>query len=143
MAIKDKVTQPGVMASLLPRLPGLALAMANSVETDMPVDKAIALARTVEQADLANVTRIVIDSKMGQVIQNDPKLGYVLVPDMNKIRAAAAAIFADEAVGPSPEERARQVILDEAARITVLNGTQEKGLAAKTQALLVTNAITS
>ncbi len=139
MAIKDKVTQPGVMASLLPRLPGLAIAMANSVETDMPVDKAIAMARTVEQADLANVTRIVIDSKMGQVIQNDPKLGYILVPDMNKVRAAAAAIFADEAAGPSPEESARQVILDEAARITVLNGTQEKGLAAKTQALLVTN----
>ncbi len=139
MAIKDKVTQPGVMASLLPRLPGLAIAMANSVETDMPIDKAIALARTVEQADLANVTRIVIDSKMGQVIPNDPKLGYILVPDLNKIRAAAAAIFADEAVGPSPEESARQVILDEAARITVLNGTQEKGLAAKTQAMLVTN----
>lgn len=139
MAIKDKVTQPGMMASLLPRLPSLAIAMANSVETDMPMDKALALARTLDQVDLDNPTRVVIDSKMGQVIQNDPNLGYTLVPDMNKVRAAAAAIFADQIAGPSPEEAARQIIQDEAARVTVLNGTQEKGLAAKTQALLITN----
>jgi polyisoprenyl-teichoic acid--peptidoglycan teichoic acid transferase len=138
MAIKDKITQPGVMASLLPRLPGLAIAMANSVQTDMPMDKAIALARGVDKVDLQNVTRVVIDQKMGQVLQNDPRLGYTLVPDLNKVRAAANAIFADAPEGPSPEEIARQTIQAEAARITVLNGTQEKGLASKTQSKLLT-----
>jgi polyisoprenyl-teichoic acid--peptidoglycan teichoic acid transferase len=139
MAIKDKITQPGVMASLLPRLPGLAIAMANSVQTDMPMDKAIALARGVDTVDLQNVTRVVIDQKMGQVIQNDPKLGYTLVPDLNKVRAAANAIFANAPEGPSPEEMARQSIQVEAARITVLNGSQEMGLASKTQSKLMTS----
>ena len=138
LAIKDKITQPGQMAALLPRIPGLAIAMANAVQTDMPVERAIALARTVDKANLNNITRVVVDSKMGKVT-NDPKWGYLLTPDMNKVRAAAAAIFADAPTGPSSEETARQEILAEAARIVVLNGTQEKALAAKTQAKLITS----
>jgi hypothetical protein len=58
---------------------------------------------------------------------------------MNKLRAAAAAIFADAPVGLSSEEAARQAILAEAARIIVLNGTQESALAAKAQAKLITS----
>jgi hypothetical protein len=58
---------------------------------------------------------------------------------MNKLRAATAAIFADAPAGLSSEEAARQVIQAEAARIMVLNGTLEKGLAAKTQAKLIIN----
>ena len=138
MAIKDKITQPGQMASLLPRIPGLAIAMANSVQTNMPVERAIALARALDKANLENVTRVVIDSKMGKVT-DDPKWGYLLVPDMTKLHAAAAAIFADAPDSPSAEEAVRQIIQAEAARIVILNGTQEKGLAAKSQANLVTN----
>ena len=138
MAIKDKVTAQGQMAALLPRLPGLAVAMANSVQTDMSVDKAIGLARAIDKMDLNNIARVVIDPKMGRVIPNDPELGYTLVPDLTKVHAAADAIFADVAAGPSPEEEARQTIRAEAARIVLLNGTQEKGLASKLQATLIT-----
>ncbi len=138
MAIKDKVTAPGQMAALLPRLPGLAVAMANSVQTDMSVDKAISLARAVDKMDLDNIARVVIDPKMGRVVVDDPELGYTLVPDLTKVRAAADAIFADVAAGPSPVEVARQTIQAEAAQIVLLNGTQEKGLASKLQATLIT-----
>jgi polyisoprenyl-teichoic acid--peptidoglycan teichoic acid transferase len=138
MAIKDKVTQQGQLASLLPRLPGLAVGMANSVQTDIPVDKAITLARVMDKMDLNNIARVVINQKMGTVVQNDPALGYTLVPDLPKVRAAADAIFADEAAGPTPAEAQRQTVQAEAARIVLLNGTQEKGLASKMQAKLVT-----
>lgn len=138
VALKDKLLQPGQLESLLPRLPRLAIAMANLVQTDMPIDKAIALARAIDKVNLDNITRVVIDSKMGQVDVAYPGLGYVLIPDMNKVRAAADAIFSDQVLGPSPEEAARQTIQAEAARIIILNGTQEKGLAAKAQANLIT-----
>jgi polyisoprenyl-teichoic acid--peptidoglycan teichoic acid transferase len=138
MAIKDKIMSQGQLASLLPRLPGLAVAMANSVQTDVPVDKAITLARTLDKMDLNNVARVVINQKMGSVIQNDPALGYTLVPDVPKVRAAADAIFADKAVGPTTEEVLRQTVQAEAAKVVLLNGTQEKGLASKVQARLVT-----
>lgn len=138
MAIKDRVTEPGQMAALLPRLPGLAVAMANSVQTDIPVDKALTLARTLDTMDLNNIARVVINPKMGTVTQMDGDLGYTLTPDLPKVRAAADAIFADNVAGPSPQEAQRQIIQAEAARIVLLNGTEEKGLASRMQAKLVT-----
>jgi LCP family protein required for cell wall assembly len=137
MAVKDKITQPGQLAALLPRLPGLALAMANSVQTDMPVEKAIMLARAVGQMELANPTRVVIDNTMG-VTSLDPRWGSSLTPDMNKVQAAADAVFGETpvAVPASAAEIARQAIQAEAARVVVLNGTTEGGLGAEVAAAL-------
>ncbi len=137
MAIKDRVMQQGQMAALLPRLPGLAVAMANSLQTDIPIDKAITLARVMDKMDLNNIARVVINPKMGTVVQNDPTLGYTLIPDVPKVRAAADAIFADKVAETSPDEAQRQAVQAEAAKIVLLNGTQEKGLASKLQAKLV------
>jgi hypothetical protein len=127
VAVKDKVTQPGQLAALLPRLPGLMLAMANSVQTDMPVEKGIMLARALGQMDLLNPTRVVIDNTMG-VTSLDPTWGSSLTPDMDKVKAAAASVFGETPGGPTAEEVARQAIQSEAARVVVLNGTTEAGL---------------
>ncbi|MCX6028977.1 MAG: LCP family protein [Chloroflexi bacterium] len=136
VAIKDKVMQPGQLASLLPRLPGLTVATANSIQTDMPIEKAIALARAVGQMDLQNPARIVVDNTMGTEVPEDPTLGFILVPDMAKLRAATAAVFADAPAGPTAAEAAAKAIQAEGARIVVLNGTTEAGLAAKAEAAL-------
>jgi LCP family protein required for cell wall assembly len=141
MALKDRLTQPGQLAGLLPRLPGLALALANSIQTDMPIDKAIALARTVDQVDLKNPTRIVIDNTMG-ADGLDPKWGYVLRPDMNKLRAATAAVFADLPNDVSAAEATRKAIKEEGARVIVLNGTPEAGLGAGVADALTTAGYT-
>lgn len=133
MALKDKLTQPGQLASLLPRIPGLALATANSVQTDMPIDKAISLARTVDQVDLNNPARIVVDNNMGADGMDD-RWGYVLRPDMNKLRAATTAVFADVPSGVTAEEAARKAVKSEAAKLVVLNGTPEAGLGASVAA---------
>lgn len=135
LAVKDKLTQPGQLASLLPRLPGLALAMANSVQTDMPVERAIMLARAVGQMDLQDPNRAVVDNTMGQAAL-DPVKGYVLIPDLKKVRAAAAAVFGETTSGPPPEEMTRQALQAEAARVIVLNGTTEAGLGAEIAASL-------
>jgi polyisoprenyl-teichoic acid--peptidoglycan teichoic acid transferase len=128
MAVRDKISQPGQLAALLPRLPGLALALANSVQTDMPVEKAIMLARAVGQMDLTRPARAVVDNTMGTAAL-DPAKGYILIPDMDKVKAAAAAVFGETPGGPTAAEVARQAIQSEAARVVVLNGTTEGGLA--------------
>jgi polyisoprenyl-teichoic acid--peptidoglycan teichoic acid transferase len=133
LAVKDKITQPGQLATLLPRLPGLALAMANSVQTDMPVEKAIMLARAIGQMDLANPTRVVIDNTMG-VTSLDPRWGSSLTPDMDKIKAAATSVFGETQSGASAAEVVRQAIQSEAARVVVLNGTTAGGLGAEVAA---------
>jgi hypothetical protein len=130
LALKDKLMQPGQLAALLPRLPGLAMAMANSVQTDMPVEKGIRLARALGEFELKDPTRVVIDGSYG-VVSLDPSKGYILTPDINKLRAAAAAVFAQPAAGPSEQERSLAAAQAEAARLVVLNGTALEGLAAK------------
>ncbi len=134
LALKDKIMQPGQLAALLPRLPSLALAMANSIQTDMPIEKAISLARALGQMDLHNPTRVVVDNTMGQEIPNDPDLGFVLIVDPAKLRGAAAAVFADASTGTSAAAETRQKLQAEGARLVVLNGTAGEGLAAKTAA---------
>jgi polyisoprenyl-teichoic acid--peptidoglycan teichoic acid transferase len=136
LAIKDKLMQPGQLATLVPRLPGLILAMASSVQTDMPADKAIALARSIGQVDIRNPTQVVVDNSLGAEA-NDPTWGFVLEPDMYRVHAAVNTVFADVASGPSPAELARKAIQDESARVVVLNGTSEENIAAKTAAALV------
>jgi len=141
IAIKNKVMQSGQLAALLPRLPGLAIALANSIQTDMPVERAITLARAAGQMNLQNPARLVIDRNMGTET-TDPEWGFVLLPDMVRLRAAAAAVFADAPAGPSAAELARQRLQAEAARVVLLNGTREEGLAAKTATSLSAEGFT-
>ncbi len=137
LAVKDRLTEPGQLAAVLPRLPGLAMAMATSVQTDMPVERAIALARLMGEMDLKNPTRVVIDNSMG-VTSLDPEQGYILTPDMNKLHAAAAAVFGANQQEPSAEDLARKALEAENARLIVLNGTADEGLASRTAAGLST-----
>jgi LCP family protein required for cell wall assembly len=131
MAVRDKLTQPGQLAALLPRLPGLAIAMANSIQTDMPIERAVALARLVGEKDFAEPQRVVIDNTVGTV-SLDPKLGYVLTPDMGKLRAAANSMFADQDLtAVAADEGLSAAVRAEGARVVVLNGTTEEGLATR------------
>ena len=98
LAVKDKVMQPGELPALLPHLPALMLALTKVVQTDLPVDQAISLARNLDQVDIENPARVVIDQTMGEEV-NDARLGFVLVPDANKLHAAAATILADAPPG--------------------------------------------
>jgi len=136
LALKDKLRQPGQLAALLPRIPSIALALGKSVQTDMPIDKAIALARTVDQVDLKNPARVVIDNTLGNDRADDPKWGYVLRPDMNKLRAALASVFADLPSGTTAAEAARKAVKSEGAKLVVLNGTPEAGVGASVAAAL-------
>ena len=102
----------------------------------MPIDKAIALARTVDQVDLKNPARVVIDNTLGNDRADDPKWGYVLRPDMNKLRAALASVFADLPTGTTAAEAARKAVKSEGAKVVVLNGTPEAGVGASVAAAL-------
>jgi len=129
LAVKEKLLQPGELASLLPRLPGIAMTLAQSVQTNMPIATAATLARQLAELDLKDVTQVVIDDTMGRD-GNDATWGFVLIPDMTRVRAATARAFADHPMlaeaplgSPTPT-----TIQDEAARVAILNGTAQKDL---------------
>ena len=129
LAFKEKLLQPGVLASLLPRVPEMALVLARSVQTNMPITTGMMLARQLAGLDLKNVTQVVIDDSVG-VNSNDAMWGFVLVPNMPKVRAATARVFADHPMlaevplgSPTPSS-----IQEEGARVAILNGTAQADL---------------
>ncbi|MGC8781106.1 MAG: LytR C-terminal domain-containing protein, partial [Anaerolineae bacterium] len=71
----------------------------------------------------------VIDNTMG-ADGTDPTWGYVLRVDMNKLRAATAAVFADVPAGVSADDATRRAVKAEGARVVVLNGTPQADLGA-------------
>ncbi len=136
VAIKDKLQQPGQLAALLPRIPGLALALSNSVQTDMPIDRALAIARALDNVDLHNPTRAVIDNNFGTQELNNPEFGFILRVDPAKIKATAATIFADAPAVVSAEEELKRKLKTEGARVVVLNASPAENLATKTAVTL-------
>jgi polyisoprenyl-teichoic acid--peptidoglycan teichoic acid transferase len=141
VALKQKVTQPGALGALLPRIPGLAIAMANSIQTDMPVDKVISLARVLDSANLQSPTRVVVDNTFGTE-STDATRGFVLTPDMVMLRAAAANVFTEATPEQLAERTNREKLQAESARVVVLNGSNEAGLASRLTTSLSTAGIT-
>jgi LCP family protein required for cell wall assembly len=125
-AVEAKLLQPSNLAMLLPRLPGLAMTLGKSLQTNMPLNQAIALAHQLSQAGQGNTKNLVIDDAMG-VDSTDPTWGFVLIPNMPKVRAAVAGVFGDQA-GELASTAADPTVAEEAARVAVLNGTPHKEL---------------
>jgi LCP family protein required for cell wall assembly len=130
MVVKDKLMQPSNLANLLTHLPGLAITMAKSVQTDMPVNKAIDLAKAINEAGTGSIQTAVIDDKLG-TNSNDPTWGFVLVPDLPRVRAAVAGAFGDGPVSQPAAQLSDPAVAEEGARVAVLNGTTQIDLATR------------
>ncbi len=149
LAIKQKLSRPDQLALLLPRLPGLMLTLAKSVQTDMPLEQMLSLAGELSQVQAANPVQVVVDDAMG-LDSNDATWGFVLIPDMQKVHAAVAEVF-DGAPGRPPGNAAPSAALSVSnpdaepgtagaagRRIAVLNGTDQAGLASRVAGRLAT-----
>ncbi len=106
-AVMDKMLRPE-NAGLLLKMPALALTFGRSIQTNLPVSKAITLIRLMDQmnqTDGIGLTSAVVDNSMGTIV-TDSAWGWVLIPDMRKVHAAAARVFEtrppQRAANPAP-----------------------------------------
>jgi hypothetical protein len=150
--VKDKVTELNMAPSLLLKLPELMRTFSDSIETNIPVDKAIQLGQMAAGWDLGEIETAVIDTSM--TVQHFTEGGAdVLLPLNDKIRPMMERMFLQEAPVPEPpaptpqqvqqvmqdvrayvqawsrENAVREQLAAESARIVVQNGTSEEGLA--------------
>jgi LCP family protein required for cell wall assembly len=131
LATKEQLMRTDMIPSLLLRLPQLMQTFADSVETDIPVDRIMALANMARYLDLNNIQQLVIDRTLGEE-RNDPDIGYVLIPNRDAIRPRMDEMFGDLPLAevksePTPlaEASATQSpseLVAEQARIVVLDG---------------------
>jgi LCP family protein required for cell wall assembly len=142
MAIKDKVLSTGELPHLISRAPTLLNVLSDSVSTDMPLGKMIAMANIARNLDLENMQRLIIDVNMIEPYTTE-KGAQVLLPKMDKIKAAVDGFFAADTekegengetaapttappVQPTPTSSASTPVQPD-VRIAVLNGTPAAG----------------
>jgi LCP family protein required for cell wall assembly len=95
--IRDKLTA----GNLLLALPGLLDAVKNTIATDVPSGRLAELAAAVQGADMSQMRRIVLQPP--EYMRADPfsSAGYILIPDLEAIRAIGEALLGGATAEPS------------------------------------------
>ena len=106
---------------LLPHLPDLIAALKSAVRTDIPVDQIDELLALASSVDTRNIRSYVFARPLYQKEFLSSPRGYILVPNVDKIRAAVRRAFTTD---PSVEA-AREALAQEGAQVWVLNGTND------------------
>jgi LCP family protein required for cell wall assembly len=114
-------------------LPALASTLQDAIKSDFPQGDLPRLLELLGRVDASNLKSIVFAPPVYQTVGADER-GYIIVPDVEKIRRAILAAFAAE---PTPDEVEEQSVEREAARIWVLNGTGRPGEAGAFAARLI------
>ena len=114
-------------------LPALASTLQDAIKSDFPQGDLPRLLELLGRVDASNLKSIVFAPPVYQTVGADER-GYIIVPDVEKIRLAILAAFAAE---PTPDEVEEQSVEREAARIWVLNGTGRPGEAGAFAARLI------
>ncbi len=152
LALKNKILSQGMLPTLIRNLPGLARSLAQSVQTDIPLDRLVAMAELGRQVEFDQIEQAVIDCSLGECTYSEGG-AWILIPDRNKVRVVVDRLFATPQAAPetTPAPIAgsqpvtgtiaapaadRQRLTAENARIVLLNGTETPGLARQTEAWL-------
>ncbi len=147
MAMRDQALK----LNIVPKLPSLIAQMRDSVKTDLSANEIISLAKTASQIETDHIMTRSIDEKMVQGWIT-PQGGDVLIPKRDEIKSVIDEMFGPvaqptavpQAAAPTPAPTAVSSqnsdmiarLQAEHARIEVLNGTNTKGLAARTRTYL-------
>jgi len=130
LAILDKVTRLEMLPQLVPQAAQLWETLSDSVQTDLTLDQIVRLANLATQIPRENIRMAVIDETC-TMFWETPEGQQVLVPIRDCIRELRDEIFTTEPVTASEEDPAAR-LEEEAATVTVWNGTLTNGLAGRT-----------
>ena len=124
LSLKDQTD----FATVIAHLPDLVSALKSTVKTDIPASQLPALLQLASSIDSSRIRSYVFAPPLYQreVLSGDPR-GYVILPYVDKIRAAVAAAFTTD---PALEAD-REKVSAEGASVWVLNGSGQQGQAAQ------------
>jgi LCP family protein required for cell wall assembly len=136
LAIRNKILRLNMIPTLIAKAPALYNELAEGINTNMSLEQMIALGMLAMQIEPGNIARGVIappEMVTFERVLYGGEQADVLKPVPDKIRELRDQIFAaDSGVGPAIEVSAPADAADiEDARIAVLNGAGEEGLAGK------------
>jgi LCP family protein required for cell wall assembly len=121
------------ISTLVPRIPQLVDALKATVRTDIPQAELAKMAGLAGSIDTHNIRSFVFTPPRyaTEKLSGDPR-GYVILPNVERMRAAVAAAFETD---PQVEDQ-RDAFAQEGASIWVLNGSGKQGQASNIAAYL-------
>lgn len=96
-AVREKLTA----GNLVLALPGLLDAVKNTISTDVPEARLSELAVAVQDADMTHLERIVLQPPDYMTADPNSAAGYILIPNLDAIRAVVAEMVAEPDVDES------------------------------------------
>jgi LCP family protein required for cell wall assembly len=141
LAIRDRILSLGMVPTLITRAPNLYDELASGIHTNLSLDEMIGLALLAVRMPRENIKSGVIGPPDMVTLENvlyGGEQAEVLKPVPDQIRQLRDVIFAStSAIGPSIEaDDSQSAAGQEGARIAVLNGAGQEGLASQTAELL-------
>lgn len=130
LAIRDNVLNFYSLPKLVAIAPALYEDISQGVKTNLSLQQTIQLAWIVQQISLDNISKAAIGTEHVS-FGTSPDGLFILKPIPDKIRIVRDEIFAvGGPIGPQAiSDDPKTLMLDENARISVLNGTPTEGLA--------------
>jgi LCP family protein required for cell wall assembly len=135
LAVRQKILDLNNLPQLIAQAPQLWQTSQENVRTNMTLDEAIQLALLAQDIPRDSIRTAVLDY---DYVYNEttPDGRQVLVPVRENIRQLRDQLFAPPAIPTPVIENLPALITAEEARVAVLNGTAEFGLASSTQEYL-------
>ncbi|MEJ2411777.1 MAG: LCP family protein [Anaerolineales bacterium] len=139
--LQKKISSYEILPVLIPRLPGLYRDLSSHVETNLTLNQIITLAWAVKGINYQSVQTRVIKEPIVTADIND-RGQYILIPDLELVRNMWQDMQEIEATPipePTQEPSLEEYLVDEDARIGILNATSSPGLANETAEFLKAN----
>ena len=135
LAVRQKILDLNNLPQLIAQAPQLWQTSQENVRTNMTLDEAIQLALLAQDIPRDSIRTAVLDY---DYVYNEttPDGRQVLVPVRENIRQLRDQLFAPPAIPTPVIENLPALMAEEQARVAVLNGTAEFGLAGSTQEYL-------
>ncbi len=143
MGIRDRILDFDLLPNLIAKAPLLYQDLASSVTTNLSLEEAIKIAVLGQQVPRENISRAVIGMQH-VTIDTSPQGLDILKPIPDQIRQVRDEVFATSGSPLSPltaNKTPEELMSEENARISVLNGTQSIGLASLTTEYLESNGL--
>jgi LCP family protein required for cell wall assembly len=120
------------LATILPAIDALTAAVKGSFTTDIPRELVPQLLQVADHIDARSIASVIFTPPYYQTEYLNSPRGYIIVPRIDRIRAAVQAAFN---IDPAFAEQ-RDAVAEEGAEVWVLNGSGEQGEAATIAAYL-------
>jgi polyisoprenyl-teichoic acid--peptidoglycan teichoic acid transferase len=147
MAIRDKVLDSGELPNLLAQAQPIYTDVQSGVKTNLSLEQMVSLAQLASEIPEENICRGVISGEYVEDLVTREDNSQVIIWNREKVRVLISDLFtasgqcAPGGAGQPQNEDTAAAAKAENARINILNGTNQEGLATETSNRLTTSGL--